>query len=439
MKSSTRLIALLLLMLLILGILWGALSSARAQGNQGDPVDLIQIKNLLDPVQAGYLIDRLGTASSDGAQAVILEIDTPGAIDVDLEEILSAVANAEVPVICWIAPRGASAAGIGAFLATYCAATYMAADSTLGPAAPINLAVPDGATNEEILSRLDAAKRGVRPRDSETVERAFTVTEAAADELIEGEASTLDALLQQLDGQQFDDAVLETFDEDTGSLSAPVRFQGMGIVDRLLHTVANPNLVFLLLLAALFGLIFELYNPGIGLAGTLGAAALVLALYGLNALPTNWLAVLLVVVGVCGFLLDLQIGALGVFTITGGLAVGGGGALLFRGAASELLVDPWAIVAAVLATILFFVSVMTAALRVRLRRPVTDADSPVGTVGVAKTDIAPEGTVVTKGALWRARTMEMGIEAGSKVKIMATEGLVLLVEPWHEHEDAEQS
>jgi membrane-bound serine protease (ClpP class) len=111
---------------------------------------------------------------------------------------------------------------------------------------------------------------------------------------------------------------------------------------------------------------------------------------------------------------------------------------LFRGAAPELLVSPWAIVAGLALTILFFVSVMTAALRVRLRRPVSDDDSPVGTVGEAKTDIAPEGTVITKGALWRARTMEMGIAAGSKVKIMATEGLVLLVEPMHEHEEVEQ-
>ena len=427
-------------MLLVLGVLWGAISSARAQGNQGDPVDLIQIKNLLDPIQADYLIDRLGRASSDGAQAVIIEIDTPGAIDVDLEEVLTAIGEAGVPVICWVAPREAQAAGIGAFMvAAACDATYVAVDSTIGPAAPVNLAVPNGSPNDVIASRL-FPRSGPRPADPTWATRTLTVAQAIEANIAHGEASTLDSLLQQLDGLElFGAPALETFDADTGSLSAPVRFQGMGIIDRLLHTVTNPNLVFLLLLAALFGLIFELYNPGIGLAGILGAAALVLALYGLNTLPTSWPAVLLIVVGVCGFLLDLQIGALGVFTIGGGLAVGAGGALLFRGAASELLVDPWAIVAAVVATILFFVSVMTAALRVRLRRPVTDADSPVGTVGVAKTDIAPEGTVVTKGALWRARTMEMGIEAGSKVKIMATEGLVLLVEPWHEHEDAEPS
>ena len=441
MKSS-RFIALLMLLLLVVGVLLGAITSARAgSGTEGDPVDLIQIKNLVDPVQADYLVARLGSAASDGAGAVIIEIDTPGGVDVDLEKITEAIHGAGVPVICWIAPRGAQAAGIGTFIVAACDGTYMAAESTLGPALPVNLAVPDESDNEAITSFLPGSP--VVARSSAVVDEEATATEAIDADLVVGEASTLDALMQELDGQEFphisDGITLETFDEDTASLSAPVRFQSMGILDRLLHTVTNPNIAYLLLLGALFGLIFELYNPGIGLGGILGALALVLALYGLNALPTSWPAVLLVVAGVCAFLFDLQIGALGFFTIAGAGAVVAGGALLFRGAASELLVSPFSIVAGLALTILFFISVMTAALRVRLRRPVSGADSPVGTVGVAKTDIAPEGTVITKGALWRARTMEMGIEAGAKVKIMATEGLVLLVEPMHEHEDADQS
>lgn len=440
MKSS-RFIALLLLLLLVVGVLLGAITSAKAQtGNQGDPVDLIQIKNLVDPVQADYLVARLGSAAGDGAGAVIIEIDTPGGVGVDLEKITEAIHGAGVPVICWIAPRGAQAAGIGTFIVEACDLTYMAGESTLGPAVPVNLALPDGESYDEITSRLERALLGGRSPAEATAERTLSLTEAVAEGIVAGEASTLDSLLQQIDGQELGGSpVLETFDEDTASLSAPVRFQSMGILDRLLHTVTNPNIAYLLLLGALFGLIFELYNPGIGLGGILGAVALVLALYGLNALPTSWPAVLLVVAGVCGFLFDLQIGALGIFTIGGAGAVVAGGALLFRGAASELLVSPWTIVAGLVLTILFFISVMTAALRVRLRRPVSGADSPVGTVGVAKTDIAPEGTVITKGALWRARTMEMGIEAGAKVKVMATEGLVLLVEPMHEHEDADQS
>jgi membrane-bound ClpP family serine protease len=114
-----------------------------------------------------------------------------------------------------------------------------------------------------------------------------------------------------------------------------------------------------------------------------------------------------------------------------------GGLMMFSGADPALALSPWAIVAAVAATLLFFVSVMTAALRVRLRRPVIGEEAMVGAVAEAKTDIAPEGTVMTKGTLWRARTMETGIAAGSKVEVKATEGLVLLVEPLHEEAEEE--
>ena len=107
---------------------------------------------------------------------------------------------------------------------------------------------------------------------------------------------------------------------------------------------------------------------------------------------------------------------------------------MFGGAAEPLQLSAWSLIAAVVGTLLFFVSVMTAALRVRLRRPILGDEGIVGAIGEARTDIAPEGTVFTKGALWRARTMETGIAAGSKVEIKATEGLVLLVEPLHDHD-----
>jgi membrane-bound serine protease (ClpP class) len=138
-------------------------------------------------------------------------------------------------------------------------------------------------------------------------------------------------------------------------------------------------------------------------------------------------------------LVDLHTAGLGAWTAGGLVLLIAGGLMLFSGADPALSLSPWAIFAAVAGTLLFFVSVMTAALRVRLRRPITGEEAMVGTVGEAKTDIAPEGTVMTKGALWRARTMETGIAAGSKVQVKATEGLVLLVEPLHEdsHEEDE--
>jgi membrane-bound serine protease (ClpP class) len=186
-----------------------------------------------------------------------------------------------------------------------------------------------------------------------------------------------------------------------------------------------------------FGLIFEIYNPGIGLAAIIGVAALAASFYAMNLMPTNWPGVLVVVIAVGLFVVDVQLSGFGLWSAGGvlGLIVGGG--LMFAGAPAAAQLSPSAIVIAVALSLLFFVSVMTAALRVRLRRPIAGHEGIVGTVGVARTDIAPEGTVFTKGKLWRARTMETGIAAGSRVQIKATEGLVLLVEPDSHHDESE--
>jgi membrane-bound serine protease (ClpP class) len=206
----------------------------------------------------------------------------------------------------------------------------------------------------------------------------------------------------------------------------------MNLLQRLLHAVTTPDVAYLLLLIGMFGIIFELYNPGIGLAGIIGGVALLLGFYALSVLPTNWAGVLLIVLAVSFLLVDLHTAGLGVWTAGGVIGLVTGGLLLISG--SSLDVSIGAIVAAVVGTLIFFISVMTAALRVRLRRPITGQEGMIGSVAEAKTDIAPEGTVVSKGMLWRARTMETGIAAGEKVQVKATEGLVLLVEPFHEHE-----
>jgi membrane-bound ClpP family serine protease len=135
---------------------------------------------------------------------------------------------------------------------------------------------------------------------------------------------------------------------------------------------------------------------------------------------------LLTVTAVVLLLVDLHTSGFGAFTFAGIASLVAGGIVMFRGAAEPLTLSPWSIVAAVAGTLLFFVSVMTAALRVRLRRPIVGDEGMVGAIGEARTDIAPEGTVFTKGALWRARTMETGIAAGSKVEIRARLGILEL-------------
>jgi membrane-bound serine protease (ClpP class) len=435
--------------LLLVGLLLAALliSPAAAQ-DEGRVVEVIELQGIIDPTTADYLRERLDAAQDEGVHAAIIKLDTPGGLDISMRDMIKEILNSDVSIVVWIAPRGARAASAGTFITYAANLAYMAEATELGAATPVSLGdsseVLDRKITEDAVAFIRdlAATRGRNADWAEDAVRnaaSLGASEAVEMGVVDGIASSLGELLQAMDGQPVKVAngstvTLETWDESTGRPSATVRFQDMNLLQQVLHAVTNPEIAFFLILIGAFGIIFELYNPGIGLAGILGGISLLLGFYSLSILPTNWLGVLLIVASVIFFVIDLQVAGLGVFTAGGVASLIAGGLLLFAGASSELQVAPVAIGAAVVLSLLFFISVMAAALRVRLRRPITGEEAIVGMVGEAKTDIAPEGTVMTKGTLWRARTMETGIAAGSRVKVMATEGLVLLVEPLHERE-----
>jgi membrane-bound serine protease (ClpP class) len=442
------------LVLSVLALVSGVmmLPGAAAAQDTGRRLDVIELKGVIDPTSADYLRGRLAAAERDGVEAAVIQMDTPGGLDVSMRNMIQRILASEVPVIVWVAPRGSRAASAGTFIAYAANLAYMAEATEIGAATPVNLGGGDvdetlarKITNDAVAMITELAR--TRGRDVEFAEEAVRdaasigATEALERNVVNGVESSLSGLLEGMHGETVElgdgsRKTLDTWDEASGAPSVTVRFQQMNLFQRLLHAVTNPDIAYFLLLIGTFGLIFELYNPGIGLAGILGGISLLLGFYALSVLPTNWVGAFLLILGVVFFLVDLQTAGLGIWTVGGVVALIAGGVLLFAGAAPEVQVNPWSIAGAVALTLVFFISVMTAALRVRLRRPIMGEEAIVGEIGEAKTDIAPEGTVMTKGTLWRARTMETGIEAGSKVKVMATEGLVLLVEPLHEHEQS---
>lgn len=444
-RFAVRLLSAALLAVAVSGLTTG---SAVAQTDR--IVDVIEVEGIIDPPMADYLRGRLDGAEDDEIHAAILQLDTPGGLDSSMRQIIQQVLESEVPIVVWIAPRGARAASAGTFITYAANLAYMAEATELGAATPVNLGgdtsdtLAEKATNDAAaFIRELAIARDRNPDWAESAVRdaaSIGATEAQRIGVVNGIASSLDDLLRAIDGQTVEvgdgsRVLLDTWDDEKDVLGVTLRFQNMNLMQQLLHAVTNPEIAYLLILLGTFGLIFELYNPGIGLAGLLGGVSLLLGFYALSVLPTNWAGVLLVMAAVAFLLVDLHTAGLGIWTAGGLAALVAGGLILFSGADASLGLEPWAIVAAVVLTLLFFISVMTAALRVRLRRPVTGEEGIIGEIGEAKTDIAPEGTVMTKGTLWRARTMETGIAAGERVRVMASEGLVLLVEPLHEKEE----
>jgi membrane-bound serine protease (ClpP class) len=206
-----------------------------------------------------------------------------------------------------------------------------------------------------------------------------------------------------------------------------VRFGKLGLVERLLHLSARPQVAYLLLVVGLLLLLFEFFTVGVGLAGVSGAGCLVLAAYGLAVLPTNAVALGLVGLGVFGFAVDVQAGAPRAWTGIGTVSLLVGSWRLFPGGLSL----SWIVIVPVVAgVLLFMLSGMTAMLRARFSTPTIGRESMIGEMGQATTGIDPEGMVDLRGGTWRARTNRATpIPAGDAVRVVAIDGLLLEVEP----------
>ena len=206
-----------------------------------------------------------------------------------------------------------------------------------------------------------------------------------------------------------------------------VRFHEIGPIRRVLHAVSTPAAVYVLLVLGLWGLAFELTQPGFGIAGIAGVVFLVFAGYGLTVIPVHWPGLALVLAGIGLQGLDVLLKRVQVLTMVGTGVFAAGSVLAWRGVAPQAELPIWLIVVATVGGLLFFGFGMTVALKAKQRIRSTQAGL-VGLVGETRSDLNPEGGVLVKGALWRARSMNGPIPKGTRVRVRGIDGLILRVE-----------
>ena len=416
-----------------------ARSFTRSQGfgAAGGTVDYFELSGVIDPVSAKVLTRVISSSEASHSAVLIVRLDTPGGLRVSVTDLVDRIRRAKVPIVVWVAPQGTRAAGAGLFLAEAAPVLVMGPGTTLGPAVPVNL---DGTTDPAAAAAYlrSIISSGPRPQATPALE-ALSDETAAGEGIVSFRAGTLGTLLQNLRPKsearlatkvdpRHDEVTVDGQPVKLSVAGAPLRFQKLGFFDRLLHAATRPAVAYMLLLVGLFGIVFELYFPGIGAAGAMGGGALVLSLYGFSVLPTSWAALALVVVGIVAFVPDLHSGGLGLPTAFGAVALVAGSVLLFPHASAALRLPWWAIVSAVAGTLLFFISIMTAALRARAARPPAGIEGLVGSVGLTRTNLVPDGEVTAAGSLWRARTLGAAIPEGTRVRVRSVTGLLLLVE-----------
>lgn len=402
-------------------------------------VEVVEVRGVIDPTNAGYLTETIDAAIESEAEVVVIQLDTPGGLVESMREMVQKILRSPVPVVVWVGPPGARAASAGVFLVYASHVAAMAPGTNLGAAHPVDLGGDlSGDAERKAVNDATASLRSLaeqRGRDVEFAEEAvresasLTATEAQRRGVIEILAPTIGSLLRQLDGltvtTETGERTLVT--EATEEEGVVLSFHKLGLLRRILHAVTDPTIAYLLLILGFWAIVFELSQPGFGIAGVAGAVSLVLAFYALAILPVNLAALLLVLLGLALFTVDVFTAGLGVFTVGGTLALTFGSFLLFAGSPA-IDVSPWVIAIVVGASVLFFGFAMTVAMRARRRQSITGQEGMVGLVGVTRADLSPEGQVLLKGALWKARAVDGPIGKGRPVRVRRIDGLTLLVE-----------
>jgi membrane-bound serine protease (ClpP class) len=407
-------------------------SAVLAPGPGSPPqVDVVKVDGVIDRPVADYLVSTLEDAEARG-DTVIVQLNTPGTLDVDPVTLARRVFDARVPVIVWVGPSGSHAMG-GGLLLLY-ASSYAATSpgSGVGPLEPLDLATKasggDSALRSRALGLIDrwSASRGRDPAFASSGREA-PARGALQQHVVERAALDLGDLLRKIDGRSVPvsggTATLHTSPD-----SAILRFHELGPARRILHAVASPVAIYVLLVLGLMGIAFELTQSGIGVAGIAGLAAVGFAAYGLVVVPFDPIGLVLLVGGIGLLTLDLALRRLGPISALGLGAFLAGSVLVFRRVAPAIDVPVWLVVLAAVGTFLYWGFALTVAQKAR-QRIISTRRGLVGLVGESRGLLAPEGPVFVKGSLWRGRTMDGPIPPGTRVRVRGVEGLILRVEP----------
>jgi membrane-bound serine protease (ClpP class) len=410
MRRAASLLCLAGALLATLGVL-----PARAQP-QGPVVEVFEASGVLDASVLGALRRDLAGAERRRARVFLVQLSSFGGLGVDPAAVRRTVAEARVPVAVWVGPRAADAAGTALFLLAGADVVAVAADARLGPALPAELGRGRDPAAEAALfaaSGLPAAVERSRLRGAA----------AQAAGLADYQAESLPDAVRRLDGQAVDGRPLAV-------AGFQVRFLSRSLVDRVRHGLANPTLAYLLLLAAAACLSFEWFQPGFGVAGAAGVACALLAAFALAVLPTNWLALALLVAGQALFTLDAAVGGLGLGTAGAAGLTAAGSWWLFSSPSPLLRVDGRLAVLGVLWSLAWFVVILTVILRSQRQVP-AGTEALVGSHGVVRSILNPGGIVVVGGAMWRARLAagDGSLGTGQRVRVEAVVDGILQVAP----------
>jgi len=415
------------------------LVSPLASAQPGEHVDLIIVEGVIDPFTAQYVERGLDIAQSDGAQCLIIQLDTPGGSDAPMRDIVQRMLNSSVPTVAYVAPAGARAGSAGVFITLAADVAAMAPGTNIGAAHPVDITgAITGTVGEKVTNDAAAYIRAIaekRGRNTEWAEEAVRESvsiierEAVEYQVVDLVADDLTDLLDEIDGREVITAAGPVTLRTRG---APVRIIGMNFAENFLHVIVDPNIAYLLLSIGTLALTAEFYHPGAVFPGVTGVICLILAFVAFGSLPVNWGGVVLIILAVVLFIVDIKVAGF-MLSVGGAIAFVLGSLMLFSPFASPSPTMPrltvsWPLIVLMTAAIAsFFLFALSAGIRAQRAKATSGIESMVGATGTAVSDLDPWGTVQVKSELWSAIAEEGPIKEGEQVRVVSAKGVRLKV------------
>jgi membrane-bound serine protease (ClpP class) len=432
--------SLVLLPLLLLGA-W----PVRAAG----PILVVTVSGGINPAVSDHIDRAIARAESEGAEALVIEMDTPGGLLSSTKDIVTGILNAKVPVIVYVSPKGAYAASAGMFITLAGHVAAMAPGTSIGAAHPVSLlpgqppkppgqpgsdkkeeeSAPRDIMGEKIENFAAAFAESIAEERKRNVDWAIaavrksvaiTQSEALEKNVIDLVAEDLEGLLEQIDGRKVEVGRNEVVLETKGAQVTRIQ---MSLVNRLFDVISDPQIALLLILAGLLGLYVEFTQPGMVGPGIAGIICLVLGGLALQIIPFNWIGLLLILLGVALLIAEIFVTSFGLLFVGGVVCLAVGGYMIFDVPEQSDLAVPIPVVAGAVLAVSIFGGVVVFGLSRALFRPqMSGVGGLVGDIAVAESDIDPEGRVFLHGDLWTAESEER-IPRGEKVQIVEVRDL----------------
>ncbi len=409
-----------------------------AEETGGAIFDVITVDAAITPAVADYIAKSIEESFADGSAGLVIRLDTPGGLDTAMRDIVKAILNAPLPVIVYVSPPGARAASAGVMITMAAHVAAMAPGTNIGAAHPVAMGLGgqmDETMKQKVVSDAVAYTVGIaerRGRNKEWAEAAvresvsITADEALEKNVIDLVAENLQDLLRKIDGKEVE---LPHGTVTMATAGAVINEKSMGVRDKILTIITNPNIAYLLLLIGLAGLYFEFSNPGAILPGVVGAISLLLAFFAMQTLPVNYAGILLIIFAVILFVAEILVVSYGMLSVAGIVSLALGSLLLFDSPDPALKVSLKVMIPAVVLISAFFLAVIALAVRAHGRKPATGTEGLVGATGRAVTPVNPKGgRVFALSTYWNA-VSSSDIEEGAPVRVVGVNGLTLEVEP----------